>query len=57
MAQILPLLPDVILVGDDDDMSEFVELEIAGSERHDEIPQPDQGRPGVGEQTHDHVVR
>jgi len=55
-AETLPLLADVLLVADDDDVFQFVVVEVAGSQRHDEVAQTDQRRVRVGEQTDDHVV-
>lgn len=55
-AEAFPLFANVLLVADDDDVLELVLLEVAGSERHDEVAQADERRVGVGEETDDHVV-
>jgi len=55
-AEAFPLFANVLFVADDDDVLEFVLVEVAGSERHDEVAQADQRRVSVGEQTDDHVV-
>ena len=55
-AEAFPLFADVLLVADDDDVFELVLLEVAGSERHDEVAQADERRVSVGEEADDHVV-
>lgn len=37
VAEALPLLGDVLLVADDDDVLELAEQEVAGSQRHNEV--------------------
>ena len=51
-----PLLADVVLVADDDDVLELAEVVVASAQRHDKVAQPDQRRLGLGEQADDHVV-
>ena len=56
VVQTPPLLADVVLVSDDDDVLEFAVLVVAGTQRHDEVAQTDQRRLGLGEQTDHDVV-
>src|SRR6218665_314953 len=56
IADTLPLLADVLLVSDDDDVLEFIELEVAGGEWHDEVAQSDDRRMRIGKQADDHVI-
>jgi len=53
----LPLLGDVLLVADDDDVFELAEQEVTGPQRHHEVTKTNQRRVGVSEQTDDDVVR
>jgi len=38
VTECLPLLGDVLLVSHDHDVLEFAEEEVAGAQRHDEVP-------------------
>ena len=51
-----PLSPDVVHTAHDDDMFQLVVVEVGGSQRHHEVPEPDHGTLGVSEQTDDHVA-
>ena len=42
-------------VSDNDNDNDGI-LEIAGSQRHDEVPQADQGTVGLSEEAEDHMV-
>jgi len=52
----LPLSANVLLVTDDDNGFQFDKLEVARTQRHDEIAQANQRRVRIGEKTHDNVV-
>ena len=51
-----PLLADVVLVSNDDDVLQFAVLVVASTQRHDEVAQSDQRRLGLGEQADYDVV-
>jgi len=55
-AEAFPLLANVLFVANNDDVFELVLVEVAGSERHDEVAKTDQRRVGIGKQTDDHVI-
>ena len=56
VTNVLPLLPDVLLVSHQYHVPQFLFLEVARPQRHDEVAQADDCRVGVCEQTHHHVV-
>lgn len=56
VADAFPLLPNVLLVSNEHNVPQFLLLEVARSQRHDEVPQPDNGRVGVRKKADDNVV-
>ena len=51
-----PFSPDVVHTAHDDDMFQLVVVEVGGSQRHHEVPEPDERTVGVSEQTDNHVA-
>ena len=51
-----PFSPDVVDTAYNDDVFQLVVVEVGGSQRHHEVPEPDERTVGVSEQTDNHVA-
>ena len=57
VCEVLPFLLRVVAVAHNHDCLQLLVVEVARSQRHDEVPQANEGGRGIGEQTHHHVIR